>query len=300
MRKNQILRLLMGVSLFCALPVLGQEPRPVSEQLGSNARGLAAERNSSTVTGTLSQEVQAAVPRLVKFSGILLDAEGKPLSGEVEVTFALYKQEADEQPLWTETQRVEADEHGGYTALLGATQPTGMPAEVFRSDEARWLAVQVQGQAQQPRTILVSVPYALKAVEAEKLSGKSASDFVLSDSLGEQVRRVIEGQALVTGPATSTGTPQQGQTKANSTLSPQVPSAGPVFPPSTFSGTNSTQIVLVQQNGGGNGVVGQTASSTGNSGVVGLATSTSTSNNQNGVYAQNAGAGALAFNNSTA
>src|SRR5215831_4473545 len=268
-----------------------QERRPVSERQQSKDSG-AAQPAFATASGRLSQDNEPAAPHLVKFSGVLLDVAGKPLSGEVEVTFALYKQETDEEPLWTETQRVEVDERGAYTALLGATQPTGMPAEVFRLDEARWLGVQVQGQAQKPRTVLVSVPYALKAVEAEKLSGKSLSDFVMSDSLGDQVRRVMEGQSLVASQATSTGTRQPGQTTANSTSSPTTTTAGPMFPPSTFSGTNSTQIVSVQQNGSGNGLYAQTASSTGGSGVVGVATSTSTSNNQNGVIGFNAGAGA--------
>jgi hypothetical protein len=49
MRKNQILRLFIGVSLFCALPGRAQESRPGSKQ-----------PNSSTVTGILSQETQAA------------------------------------------------------------------------------------------------------------------------------------------------------------------------------------------------------------------------------------------------
>jgi hypothetical protein len=290
--RSRILGLFMGVSLLCVLPMQAQESRPVSERPGSGSRDLAAEPNSFAINRGVSQEAQAAAPRVMKFSGVLLDAEGKPLSGQVEVTFALYKQEGDEVPLWTETQRVEADERGGYTAFLGASQLTGMPAEVFRSAEARWLGVQIQGQAQGPRTMLVSVPYALKAVEAEKLSGKSLSDFVMSDSLGEQVRRVIEGQALVAGEATSPGTMQPGQTKASSTSTAPTTAAGPMFPPSTFSGTNATQIVSVQQNGSGNGLVAQTASSAGNSGVVGVATSTSISNNQNGVIGFNAGAGA--------
>jgi trimeric autotransporter adhesin len=266
----------------------GQERRPVSEPQEPRDRGPAF----ATASGRLSQDNEAAVPRLLKFSGVLTDLAGKPLSGEVEVTFVLYKLETDEEPLWKEAQKVEADKEGGYTALLGATQPGGIPSELFRSDEARWLGVRVEGQPEQPRILLVSVPYALKAVEAEKLAGKSVSDFVLSDNLGDQVRRVIEGQTIVAGQATATGALQQGQTKPNSALSPQTTSAGPMFPPSTFSGTNGSQIVLVQQNGSGNGVVGQTASSTGASGVVGIATSTSTSSNQNGVYGQNAGAGA--------
>src|SRR5215470_13714321 len=187
--------------------------------------------NAQTVNGSISRDAQAAAPRVLKISGVLLDASAKPVNGEVEVTFALYKQEGDEEPLWTETQRLIADERGGYTALLGATQASGIPAEVFRSDEARWLGVQVQGQVQQPRTLLVSVPYALKAVEAEKLAGKPASDFVLSENLGDQVRRVIEGQTIVASQATSTGTPQPGQTKANSTSTAPTTAASPMFPP---------------------------------------------------------------------
>src|SRR5215472_13507824 len=246
----------------------GQERRPVSERQESKDSG-AAQPGFATASGRLSQDNQAALPRLLKFSGVLTDLAGKPLSGEIEVTFTLYKQEADEEPMWTETQRVQADERGGYTALLGATQPTGIPAELFRSDEARWLGVQVQGQAQRPRTVLVSVPYALKAVEAEKLAGKSASDFVLSESLGDQVRRVIDGQTIIANQATPTGTLQPGQAKVNSTMSPQATTPGPKFPPSMFSGTTSDQIVSVQQNGSGAGLV---ATSTQNNALFGHST----------------------------
>jgi hypothetical protein len=292
MRSRQMLGWIVAVGLLCVLPTQGQEGRPISERPGSSARALARESESLTPPGVLSPETQAAAPRLVKFSGALAEPR-TPSSGPVEMTLALYKDELGGEPLWTEIQNVEIDKTGRYTVLLGATKAEGLPVELFPSGEPRWLAVEIQGQPQQPRSLLVGVPYALKAVEAEKLGGKSASDFVLSESLGEQVRRVIEGQTGFTSQATSTGTLQQGQTtKANSALSPQMTSAGPMFPPSKFSGTTGDQIVLVQQNGSGNALYGQTASSAGASGVVGIASSTSTSNYQNGVYGQNAGAGA--------
>ena len=238
-----------------------------------------------------TQDSQSLVRRLVKVSGVLTDFAGKPLSGEVQVKFTLYKEETDEEPLWTETQKLAIDTRGRYTALLGVTQTGGVPVELFGSDDARWLGAEVEGQPPRPRTLLVSVPYALKAVEAEKLAGKSVSDFVLSENLGEQVRQVIQAQGQVAAQSTLTGTPQQGQVGTSNTASPQVSSPGPKFPPSTFSGATSNQIVLVQQNGSGQGLVAQTASSTGGSGVVGIASSTSTSSYQNGVYGQTAGAG---------
>jgi hypothetical protein len=48
--------------------------------------------------------------------------------------------------------------------------------------------------------LLVSVPYALKAEDAAKLGGRSASDFVLTEQLKEEVRTQVEAQK----PATST------------------------------------------------------------------------------------------------
>ncbi len=290
MKRSIFLAMVLGFGLVSIAQ--GQESSPVEERARPGGRSAAAEPESPVMTRVHSQENQTAEPRLVKVGGVLIDSMGRPLSGDVQVTFTLYKHETDEEPLWTETQKLQSDKQGGYTALLGSTQTDGVPAELFRSDEARWLGVQVEGQPQQSRILFVSVPYALKAVEAQKLGGKSVSDFVLSASLGEQVRQVIQAQGQVAAQPTLTGTLQPGQTKANSTLSPQVTSAGPMFPPSTFSGTNGTQIVSVQQKGTGAGLVATTASGTGSSGVVGLATSTSTSSNQNGVYGQNAGAGA--------
>jgi hypothetical protein len=290
MKRGILLALILGLGVVSVAQ--GQEGTPVDERVRASGRGSTAEPGSSVMTRLRSPENQPAVPRVVKLSGVLTDSANTPLSGEVQVTFTLYKHETDEDPLWTETQRLEPDKQGAYTALLGSTQTDGVPSELFRSDEARWLGVQVEGQPQQSRILFVSVPYALKAVEAEKLGGKSVSDFVLSESLGEQVRQVIQAQGHVAAQPTLAGTATGKQSSTNSTVSPQPSSSGPMFPPSTFSGTTSNQIVLVQQKGTGSGLVATTVSGTGGSGLVGLATSTSTSNNQNGVYGQNAGAGA--------
>jgi hypothetical protein len=123
-----------------------------------------------------------AVPRLIKFSGALRDSIGKPLTGPVDVTFAIYQQQNDATPIWNETQAVPLDAQGRYTVLLGSVQPEGMPMEVFISGEARWLEVRVGGAEPQPRTLLVSVPYALKAGDAETLGGKPASAFLSVES----------------------------------------------------------------------------------------------------------------------
>jgi len=120
------------------------------------------------------------VPRLVNYSGKALDAQGKALSGIAGVTFAIYKDQYEGSPLWLETQNVTADSKGGYTAQLGATKSEGLPLDLFTSGEARWLGVRVNGGEEQPRVLLLSVPYALKAADAETIGGLPPSAFVLA------------------------------------------------------------------------------------------------------------------------
>jgi len=136
---------------------------------------LAAQTSSSSFAS-------AQVPPFIQFSGVAGDVYGKPLTGVVGVTFYLYQEQQGGAPLWMETQNVQPDKTGHYSVLLGSTTSQGLPASIFTSGEAHWLGVQVQGQDEQPRVLLVSAPYALKAGDAETLGGKSLSAFVLNET----------------------------------------------------------------------------------------------------------------------
>jgi hypothetical protein len=132
------------------------------------------------------------VPRLVQFSGTIKETTAIPVEG---VTFALYKDQEGGAAIWLETQNVQMDENGHYSALLGATKNEGLPMDLFSSGEARWLGVQPAGQPEQPRVLLLSVPYALKAGDAETLGGLRPSAFLLaastnSGAITESVRTV--------------------------------------------------------------------------------------------------------------
>ena len=137
---------------------------------------LAATLTLLTSSFTAAQNV-TTVPTQVKFSG----AVQSPRSRVIGMTFALYKDEQGGAPLWMETQSVSLDASGRYTIQLGTTFPEGLPKELFASGEARWLGVQPEGQTEQPRVLLVSVPYALKAADAETIGGLPASAFVLKN-----------------------------------------------------------------------------------------------------------------------
>jgi len=84
-----------------------------------------------------------------------------------------------------------------YSAELGATQSAGLPRNLFATGEARWLGVQISGQAEQPRTLPMSVPYALKAADAQTLGGLPASAFLQTSGQSTENTTVISSTKQV-------------------------------------------------------------------------------------------------------
>ena len=196
MKPSPISVAILVVSLLFAPALLAQTQSPVS-----------ANQNAASPAASAAE-----VPRLIKFSGTLLDAQDRPMAGPVGVTFALYSQQTGGAALWLETQNVKPDANGVYTILLGANSANGVPAELFASGEARWLEVQVERQAEQPRVLLVSVPYALKAKDAETLGGKPASAFVTTETLAS-----AGNSAGASAPSSSTASTSLSISNAQST-----------------------------------------------------------------------------------
>jgi hypothetical protein len=141
------------------------------------------------------QAAGADLPQLIKYSGTL--ATGSPQASAV---FALYKNATGGAPLWQEVQSIAVDATGRYTVLLGARSQTGIPSELFAAGDARWLGVTIQGQSEQPRVLLVSVPYAMKAGDAESVGGAPLSALV---QRGELAPAAFVNAAAVTSAAKS-------------------------------------------------------------------------------------------------
>ena len=129
-----------------------------------------------------SSSISAQVPPpLIQFSNVATDEGGNSMSGVVDITFSLYNSQQGGEPLWTETQNnIQLDSTGHYSVQLGITQPNGVPTTLFTTGEARWLGVQIAEQPEQPRVLLLSVPYALKAGDASTIGGLPPSAFVLA------------------------------------------------------------------------------------------------------------------------
>jgi hypothetical protein len=134
---------------------------------------------AQTSSDTSAATVQ--IPRLIRLNGTLkVPPAAETDARAADVTFALYTEETGGEPLWQETQKVEVDESGHYNVLLGSTVAEGLPVELFTSAQAQWLGIQRPGEAEQPRIMLVSVPFALKAGDAETFGGKPPSAYALA------------------------------------------------------------------------------------------------------------------------
>jgi hypothetical protein len=199
MNANRFYLLLAVLALLRAGIASAQQPAP------SGARALEsrsttepeAARAVAQDPGGIGRGIN--VPRLIKLSGSLKTVAGMPLTGTHGLTLALYKEQQDGAPLWQESQNVELDEQGRYTVLLGSTKTEGVPVDLFRADEPRWLGVQVQlpGYQEEPRVLLVSVPFALKAVDAETLGGRPPSAFVQADQVNAGVLKTVGAPGAV-------------------------------------------------------------------------------------------------------
>jgi hypothetical protein len=178
------------------------------------------------------------VPRLVNFSGKAIDAQRKVITGIFGATFAIYKDQFEGSPVWIETQNVQADARGNFTAQLGAANPEGLPLDLFSSAEARWLGVTFNGGQEQPRVLLLSVPYALKAADAQTLGGLPASAFVLATP-------VIAGEASLSSPAAAANS----SSASPSTSSDVTTSGGTANALPLFTTATNVQNSIVTQTG---------------------------------------------------
>ena len=120
------------------------------------------------------------VPRVIPVNGRVTDGSGRPATGQVKVTFRVYAAADAVDPIWSETGTVQLDETGAFSVIVGAKSTGGVPAEIFALGEARWLGYSAEGRAEATRSRILSVPYALKALDAAMLGGRPASDYVLA------------------------------------------------------------------------------------------------------------------------
>ena len=107
-------------------------------------------------------------PNQIHTQGVLRDANGDLMTGELDVVFGIYDSQMEGQVLWDE--QVTLVLHDGVFDVLLPADPANspFPADLFEAD-GRWLSIIPTDQNELPRTRLSAVPYALQANMAENL-----------------------------------------------------------------------------------------------------------------------------------
>jgi hypothetical protein len=133
----------------------------------------------------VSSITTAQVPNQINYQGRLTDAGGNPLNDTLTIQFKIYQDAVafpGEIALWTETQ-FDTLVDGVFSVLLGSIVP--IPYDVF-DGSVRYLGITLRADPEMtPRKALVSVGYAYRAYDADKLDGQDASSFLItSDDFG--------------------------------------------------------------------------------------------------------------------
>src|SRR3954471_8473900 len=162
--------------------------------------------------------VATSVPRLINVTGSFRPASGQPAPPSAVVTLAIYAEPSGGAPLWQETQDVALDATGRFSVQLGASYADGLPPSLFAAGEERWLGLQFAGpgESERARTRLISVPYALRAADADTLGGRPASDYLLTPTAASSTNAA----AATTGSAVGSVTPSSDGKAAPNVVQP--------------------------------------------------------------------------------
>ncbi len=124
----------------------------------------------------ISCSVQAQVPQLINYQGILIDpATNQPvLDNTYTITFSIYSVPSGGSAIWSESHSVDI-KNGLYSVILGsiaALTPT------ILSGPENYLGIKVGSDPEiTPRKRIVSVAYSILSEDADKVDGKHASAF---------------------------------------------------------------------------------------------------------------------------
>lgn len=124
------------------------------------------------------------VNRQIPFHGELVDEKGKPLTGEFNMTFAIYDAPTGGATLWSGVYTSDNGnpvnvEDGEFRVLLGSGTGNELGSELF-IDDTHYLGITVENDDEMtPRERMGASPY---AINADMLDGLHASNFLQQDT----------------------------------------------------------------------------------------------------------------------
>ena len=128
------------------------------------------------------------IPATMSYDGTAVNAQGKVLNGNFDLTFAIYSTETGGTPIWSEKQPKTQFNGGAFHVILGRGNPAVPLNLAF--DAQYYLGVTVGSDPEMvPRAPLLSMPYSFRAKIADQVSdnaittGKLAAGSVTDEKI---------------------------------------------------------------------------------------------------------------------
>ncbi|MHC5054992.1 MAG: hypothetical protein ACYTKD_09790 [Planctomycetota bacterium] len=109
---------------------------------------------------------RAQAPTLINFQGKLLETDGTPVNGSVDIVFRIHTTQTGDTNVWSESHTGPAAVNvnkGLFSVLLGVTSP--ITPDILDHTQC-WLEMEVDSEIMSPRQQLVSVAFAQVAAKA--------------------------------------------------------------------------------------------------------------------------------------
>ena len=111
-----------------------------------------------------------SVPNFIKHQGRILNPDGVPSQGSMDVTYSLYENETGGSAVWTQTLAVTFDD-GYYSVILGTGNPS-LSSDIFDGNDL-YLGTTLEGIDEfMPRAYIVSVPYSIRSEVSDSVVGE--------------------------------------------------------------------------------------------------------------------------------
>ena len=193
-----------------------------------------------------------AVPGYMTYQGKVIGSNGAPITGVVEVTFALYSQETGGSAVWTEPVDVAFDD-GYFNVSLGTVN--ALDQDLFDGSNL-FMGITLDGQDEfVPRSRINSIPYSFLAGsvigKVDAIDGLSVNGTPLIDSDGQWLGALevsgpleVQGEVLVASSGLVCSSERAGMLRWNSDLNTMQVCDGSQWGNMGSSGSGSGDLLL--------------------------------------------------------
>lgn len=157
------------------------------------------------VVASAPTDVEAA-PAAVPYVGTLETGAGTPFSGQVDLAVALYDSPTGGNLVWGPEPHANLDVEGGRILFVLGDGGVPLDSSVLDGD-GLWLELVIDSAVMAPRQRVLSVPFALRAGEADRVGGLDADDLLTKGPLDVLGALSVNGTPVIDDSGAWVGSP---------------------------------------------------------------------------------------------